>query len=188
MAPAAPRGRPASYNNEGVILREQGKAAPAIEAFEKALALDPNLASALWNLSDLLFSRQNDLDRSDDLLVKAFARGLPDGTKFLIGRAIGYQRAGQADRALKLLNAAVQAQPADADVLLFRGRYRVDAGQCAAAIGDFQKSRAAGAQGRGRLRVRRQWPGCAREIAPGQGRRLPDRCSSIRISRTSATS
>jgi tetratricopeptide (TPR) repeat protein len=131
---------PASYNNEGVILRDRGNAARAIEAFERALALDPNLASALWNLSDVLFSRQNDLDRSDDLLVKAFARGLPDGTKYLIGRAIGYQRTGQADRALHLLNVAVQAQPGNADVLLFRGRYRVDAHECAGALEDFRKA------------------------------------------------
>ena len=131
---------PASYNNEGVILRDRGNAARAIEAFERALALDPNLASAQWNLSDVLFSRQNDLDRSDDLLVKAFARGLPDGTKYLIGRAIGYQRTGQADRALHLLNVAVQAQPGNADVLLFRGRYRVDAHECAGALEDFRKA------------------------------------------------
>ena len=43
---------PGSYNNEGVILKEHGKPVPAIEAFEHALALDPDLASALWNLSD----------------------------------------------------------------------------------------------------------------------------------------
>ena len=123
-----------------MILRDRGDAVRAIEAFERGLALDPNLASALWNLSDVLFSRQNDLDRSDDLLVKAFARGLPDGTKYLIGRAIGYQRTGQADRALHLLNVAVQAQPGNADVLLFRGRYRVDAHECAGALEDFRKA------------------------------------------------
>ena len=79
-----PRGAtraPASYNNEGIILRDRGNVAQAIEAFERALTLDPNLASAQWNLSDVLFSMQNDLDRSDDLLVKAFGLRLPDGTR-----------------------------------------------------------------------------------------------------------
>src|SRR5262249_52916928 len=46
---------PGSYNNEGVILKESGKTDAAIAAFEHALKLDPDLASSLWNLSDLLF-------------------------------------------------------------------------------------------------------------------------------------
>ena len=38
--------------------------------------------------------------------MRAFANGLPEGTKFLIGRAIGYQRNGQIDRSVALLNQA----------------------------------------------------------------------------------
>lgn len=129
---------PGSYNNEGVILKERGKAVPAIEAFERALALDPNLSSALWNLSDLLFARGSDLDRSDEMLVRALSHGLPDGPKLLIGRAIGYQRSGQADRSLALVNAALKARPDEAEFWLFRGRYRVDAQACAGAAADFE--------------------------------------------------
>ena len=131
---------PGSYNNEGVILREHGKAVPAIEAFEHALSLDPNLASALWNLSDLLFARGSDLDRSDDLLLRALAHGLPEGSKFVIGRAIGYQRSGQPERSLKLVNAALHEQPTEAEFWLFRGRYRVDAHDCGGAVADFEKA------------------------------------------------
>ncbi len=131
---------PGSYNNEGVILKEHGKAVPAMEAFEHALALDPNLSSALWNLSDLLFARGSDLDRSDDLLLRALSHGLPDGPKLMIGRAIGYQRSGQAGRSLALVNAALRAQPDEAEFWLFRGRYRVDAHECAGAAADFEKA------------------------------------------------
>ena len=131
---------PGSYNNEGVILKEHDKPVPAMEAFERALALDPNLSSALWNLSDLLFARGSDLNRSDDLLLRALAHGLPDGSKLLIGRAIGYQRSGQPDRSLALVDAALRARPDEADFWLFRGRYRVDAHDCAAAAADFQKA------------------------------------------------
>jgi Tfp pilus assembly protein PilF/predicted AlkP superfamily pyrophosphatase or phosphodiesterase len=131
---------PGSYNNEGVILKEHGKAVPAIEAFERALALDPDLASALWNLSDLLFARGSDLDRSDEMLVRALRHGLPDGPKLLIGRAIGYQRSGQANRSLALVNAALEAQPEEAEFWLFRGRYRVDAHECAGAAADFERA------------------------------------------------
>jgi Flp pilus assembly protein TadD len=142
-APPSGRGTtrtPGSFNNEGVILKESGKAPQAIEAFEHALALDPNLASALWNLSDLLFARGSDLDRADDLLVRAVAHGMPDGTKFLVGRAIGYQRAGQVDRSLKLVNAALAVQPDEPEFVLFRGRYRVETHDCAGAADDFQRA------------------------------------------------
>ncbi len=131
---------PGSYNNEGVILKEHDKAVPAIEAFEHALALDPDLSSALWNLSDLLFARGSDLDRSDDLLLRALNHGLPDGPKLLIGRAIGYQRSGQAGRSLALVNAALKTRQDEAEFWLFRGRYRVDAQECAGAAADFERA------------------------------------------------
>ena len=80
-----------------MLLKAQGRTAEAIEAFESALTVDPNLASALWNLSDLLFAERKSLDKSDTLLVRAYANGLPEGRRYLIGRAIGYQRDGRLD-------------------------------------------------------------------------------------------
>jgi Flp pilus assembly protein TadD len=108
--------------------------------FERALSLDPDLASALWNLSDLFFAERRDLDRSDALLVRAFARGLPEGTKYLVGRAIGYQRAGDAERSLRLMTAASAARPEEPEVWLFRGRYRIERQDCSGALSDFDKA------------------------------------------------
>jgi tetratricopeptide (TPR) repeat protein len=129
-----------SFNNEGLLLKQQGKITDAIEAFENGLTVDPNLASAAWNLSDLLFAQNQSLDKSDTLLVRAFANGLPEGTKFLVGRAIGYQRSGQLDRSLRLLDQAARAKPDELDVWLFRGRYRVEANDCRGAVNDFQQA------------------------------------------------
>ena len=129
-----------SLNNEGLLLKQQNKMDEAIDAFDRALTVDPNLASALWNLSDLLFAQNRSLDKSDDLLVRAFAHGLPEGPKYLIGRAIGYQRSGQVDRSLRLLNTALASKPDDPEVLLFRGRYRVEAGDCASGLNDFRRA------------------------------------------------
>ena len=70
-----------SFNNEGLLLKQQGRTAEAIEAFDSALTVDPNLASALWNLSDLLFAERKSLDKSDALLVRAYANGLPEGRR-----------------------------------------------------------------------------------------------------------
>ena len=129
-----------SYNNEGLILQRQKKKMDAARAFENALIVDPNLASAMWNLSDLLFDGDVDLDRSDALLVRAFGSGLPEGKKYLIGRAIGYQRAGRVDRSLKLLENALRLRPEEAEVWLFSGRYRVEKGDCAGAVSDIEKA------------------------------------------------
>ena len=129
-----------SYNNEGLILKDEGKPEQAITAFESALRLDKNLASALWNLSDLLFAQNRDFDRSDDLLLRAFANGMPEAPRFLVGRAIGYQRANQVERSLKLMSRAAVARPDEPEVWLFQGRYRVEKGDCRGALGDFQKA------------------------------------------------
>lgn len=126
------------YNNRGLILKERRQNEDAIAAFEQAIAIDPNLASALWNYSDLLLQLERDLDRSDALLVRAFAGGLPEGRKYLIGRAIGYQRTGSASRSLRLLEQAVGAKPDDVELRLFRGRYRIEAQNCEGALEDFE--------------------------------------------------
>ena len=129
-----------SYNNEGVILKERGKLPQAIEAFEKALSVDANLASAQWNLSDVLYAMGQDLERSDALLVQACGGGMPDGAKTVIGRAIAYQRNGDVARSLRLMNAAVAANGREPELWLFRGRYRIEAGDCRGAVQDFDKT------------------------------------------------
>jgi Flp pilus assembly protein TadD len=129
-----------SYNNEGVILKERGRLPQAIDAFERALTVDPHLASAQWNLSDVMYAMGQDLDRSDALLVRAFGGGIPDGARTVIGRAIAYQRNGDAARSLRLMDAAVDADGRDPELWLFRGRYRIDAGDCRGAIQDFDRA------------------------------------------------
>jgi Flp pilus assembly protein TadD len=127
-----------SYNNEGLVLRDQAKPDEARAAFEKALLIDPGLASAQWNLSELLFEKERDLERSDALLLKAFAGGFPDGTRYLIGRAIGYQRIDKVERSLKLVAAAKAARPEEPELWLFEGRFLVERGECGAALSDFR--------------------------------------------------
>jgi Flp pilus assembly protein TadD len=129
-----------SFNNEGVILKERGKLPQAIEAFEKALTVDPNLASAAWNLSDVLYAMGQNLDRSDALLLKALANGMPDGGKFVVGRAMAYQRGGNPARSLTLMDAAVKANARDPELWLFRGRYRVEKEDCRGAVADFDRA------------------------------------------------
>ncbi len=132
----------ASYNNEGLLRRERGETDAAMSAFEKALALEGNSASALWNLSDLLHSQQRDPDRSDDLLVRALAAGLPDGVDYAAARAVLYTRSGEAERGLRLLDRALEARPADPRLHLLRGRYHLERHHCQQALADFEAATA----------------------------------------------
>jgi Flp pilus assembly protein TadD len=125
------------YNNEGLILKHEGRIAEAIAAFEKAMTIDPKLSSAPWNLSDLLFDRKENLERSDALLILAIANGLPEAPRYAIERAIYYQRSAHLDRSAKLLEQAVGARPDDPDLRMFRGRYRVARNDCSGALEDF---------------------------------------------------
>ncbi len=129
-----------AYNNLGLLLQAEKRPDEAIAAFDEAIARDPDLASALWNLSDLLFARGNDPDRADRLLLRAAAAGLPQGVQFVVGRAIGYQRSGDAGRSLRLIESAVAAVPREPELHLFRGRYRIEAGDCAGALADFEEA------------------------------------------------
>ncbi|OPX74350.1 MAG: lipoprotein NlpI [Methanosaeta sp. PtaB.Bin005] len=45
---------PGAWNNEGVVLREQGKYQEALECFDKALLLDPNNQAAQTNRNNTL--------------------------------------------------------------------------------------------------------------------------------------
>ena len=128
-----------SYNNEGILRRGDRDDTGAREAFEKAIEIDPDLASALWNLSDLLYVEKR-YDRSDEQLVRAVHNRLPEGAKFLIGRAIGYERAGELKRSLALLDGAIEARPDDKEYWLFRGRYRVEGHDCQGALSDFEQA------------------------------------------------
>lgn len=127
-----------AWNNAGLILRQQKKDAEAREAFSRAIALDSQYASAKWNLSEMLFADPQKLDESDELLVEALGNALPEGPKYVIGRAIHYQRSGRGDRSTRLLDRAIAARPADAELHLFRGRYRMERQDCHGAAEDFE--------------------------------------------------
>lgn len=128
---------PGSFNNEGLILRGFGETARAERAFERALLLDPSSASALWNLSDLLFSQGRDRDRADELLLSAVTSGLPEGAEHVVGRARAWRTLGQPARGFALLDQALERQPNDPMLRLWRGRFRLEEPNCPAALADF---------------------------------------------------
>jgi Flp pilus assembly protein TadD len=127
-----------AFNNEGLILRNEHRIDEAIAAFERALALDPRYASAMWNESETLFNAGRDLDRADALLVGALQNGMADAVGFVITRSITYEKQRRGDRSLRLLNAAVGVKTNEPELRMFRGRYRMDAHDCSGALEDFR--------------------------------------------------
>ena len=144
----------ASFDNEGLLLRQAGQLPAARAAFEQALVRQPDLPAALWNLSDLLFAeaeagartgsggagRAALLDRSDGLLLRALAGDLPDGVEHALERASRYGHAGARDRALGLLERAAALRPGDPRLWLLHGRYRLEQQRCDAALADFTRA------------------------------------------------
>jgi Flp pilus assembly protein TadD len=94
----------------------------------------------LWNLSDVLSQLKREPDRSDALLVRAFATGLPEARRFLVERAIEVHKAGDGSRSLRLLDAALRARDDEPEAWLFRGRYRIESGDCRGALEDFRRA------------------------------------------------
>lgn len=125
---------PASFNNEGLLLRQAGRTAEAARAFERAIALAPAQASALWNLSELLES--SDRDRSDGLLIQAVEAGLPNGAERLLGRV----RQADPDRRLRLLDRALAVRSDEPKLWLARGQARFERKDCRPALADFEKA------------------------------------------------
>jgi tetratricopeptide (TPR) repeat protein len=162
-APAAPQAAAAaadatrtaaSFDNEGLLLRQARQLPAARAAFEQALVRQPDLPAALWNLSDLLFAeaeagartggagagRAALLDRSDGLLLRALAGDLPEGVEHALERASRYGHAGARDRALGLLERTAALRPGDPRLWLLHGRYRLEQQRCDAALADFTRA------------------------------------------------
>ncbi|MGZ4810385.1 MAG: alkaline phosphatase family protein [Thermoanaerobaculia bacterium] len=91
-----------SFNNEGLILQQDGRADAAAMAFVSALEVDPQSASAKFNLGELLRSKG-------------------------------------ADAAIELLSRIQAAKPSP-EVLMQRGRYRLEKHDCRGALDDFRAS------------------------------------------------
>jgi len=85
QGPAGSTRTAASFNNEGIILREQKRDDEALVAFENALRVDPHGASAMWNLSDLLHHLQRTKARADALLDAAIEID-PNEPRWLLAR------------------------------------------------------------------------------------------------------
>lgn len=128
-----------SFNNEGLILRNDGRDDEAAAAYEGALHVDPKNAAALWNLSDLLRHRGRDTKRADGLLDAAIEAD-PHQPRWLLTRGRFALERQDCRAALADFQRAVTLTPDAAIVYTSRGTAEACLGDEQAAKADFRQS------------------------------------------------
>jgi len=97
-------------NNLGVQLRKQGKIKEAMEAFQQAIALNPNRPTPYLNLAMILIDRQQ-YTAADEVFQQAVAKGLPDADRWFVDFAAFYRDHDMPSRAIVLLYKGKQIFP-----------------------------------------------------------------------------
>lgn len=100
----------------GVAYERTGQLQPAIEAFERTLAMAPDFAPALNYLGYLWIDRGENLERAVRLVERA-VRLEPDNGAYVDSLGWGYFRLGHFDRAVDLLERASRLSPGDPTIL-----------------------------------------------------------------------
>jgi predicted AlkP superfamily phosphohydrolase/phosphomutase/Tfp pilus assembly protein PilF len=105
LKPLSPEqwGMYAYYNNLGVELRGKGKLKDAVEAFQKAIEINPNRPTPYLNLAMTLFDLQRYSD-AEEVFMQAVARGLPNAENYFVDFAALYREQDMASRAISLLD------------------------------------------------------------------------------------
>ena len=110
--PVAPAqlGAYAYYNNLGVELRKQNKLRESLEAFQKAIDLNPSKPTPYLNMAMVLFDRQQ-YTAADDVFIASVARGLPHADQWFVDFAALYRAQNMTSRAIGLLYKGKQIFP-----------------------------------------------------------------------------
>jgi protein O-mannosyl-transferase len=126
----APR-KARTWHNLGTAYRQKQRFAEAKQAFEKAIALDPEYLSAQSNLADLYIS-QEQYEKANPLLKKVLQAN-PDAVdaNFHLGRL--HAREGNYEQALFYLNRARYLNPYYPHIRLFLGNVYEEKGDLTAA-------------------------------------------------------
>ncbi len=128
-----------SFNNEGLILRNENHDDEAAAAYEGALHVDPKNAAALWNLSDLLRHQGTDATRANALLDAAIDAD-PHQPRWLLTRGRLALERHDCRAALADFQRAVTLLPDAAIVYTSRGTAEACLGDERAAKDDFRRS------------------------------------------------
>ncbi len=118
--------QPEIYNDLGFVLEREGLPDEAAAAYRKAIALEPGLASAHYNLGSSL-ARSGQYAEAESHFRKVLAKG-PNAAAYTALGTVQWQQ-GRADEAVASLRAALEADPKNAtaqqklnEILASRGK------------------------------------------------------------------
>ena len=100
----------AYYNNLGVQLRQEGKLREAIDAFDRAVDLNPDRPTPYLNRAMALFDKGFYTD-ADQSFLQAVAKGLPDAESRFLDYAALYRQHDMPSRAIAVLYRGKQMFP-----------------------------------------------------------------------------
>lgn len=142
---------PGAFNNLGVLYHSRGLHAEAVEAFLRALAIDPRMRTAARNL-EIAALQQGACDaRLDRLDARIVAD--PDDRAALRERAQLSRLIGRTADAIRQLDALIAEDPDDAEALFERGLIEQRAGDLRRAQRWFERAVNAGTVGNARLHL-----------------------------------
>jgi predicted AlkP superfamily phosphohydrolase/phosphomutase/tetratricopeptide (TPR) repeat protein len=100
----------AHWNNTGIELRKQGKHSESIEAFQRAIDINPQRPTPYLNMAMVLFERQQ-FTAAENVFVMAVQRGLPNAERWFIDFSALYRAQNMTSRAITLLYKGKQIFP-----------------------------------------------------------------------------
>jgi superkiller protein 3 len=129
---------PEAYNNLGNALDDKHEEEAAAEAFRKAIDLNPKMAEAHWGLGNTLVAK-GDIDGG----LKEYRRALRmkldmAGVHLSIGKALVLKH--QYEEAAQEADLYLEAQPNNADGIVFAGLILAEAGKREAALQAYKKA------------------------------------------------
>lgn len=142
---------PGAFNNLGVLYHTRGLHAEAVDAFLRALALDPRMRTAARNLE--VAAAQPGACDARLAAVEARIAANGDDRVALRERAQLVRLLGRLDEATRLLDALIAEDPDDADALFERGLIEQRTGDLRRAQRWFERAVNAGALGNARLHL-----------------------------------
>lgn len=100
----------AYYNNLGIDLRKQNRLKDSVDAFQKAIDLNPDRPAPYLNMAMTLFDRQQ-YTAANDVFLEAIKRGLPNGDQWFCDFAALYRQRNMTTSAINLLNRGKEIYP-----------------------------------------------------------------------------
>ena len=102
-----------TYNSMAITLKEQGKLEEAIEAYTKALSIEPHYAEACYNMG-ITLQKQGKLEEAIEAYNKALSIK-PDYAKSYLNMGVTLHYQGKLNRAIDAYNKALSIDPDFAD-------------------------------------------------------------------------